>query len=132
MDTVILTADRVHAIMIDCLFKNEELVDRTPPDGAVLVDGVVNKFGLHPERLAAHKAEVETLLAELPDSFRGKNGDSFLNAFLDRNGRHWGEHRDMQALMVLGAGLGLVWVLPREMWRLCPGGVPLFGIKDDV
>lgn len=128
MDTS-LTADRVHTIMLDCLFKTEEIVDGQPPEGAILVDGIVSKFDFHSGRIDANKAAIAALLGQLPASFHDEDGDSFLNACLTKDGTHWGEHRDMQALMVLGAAAGLVWVLPREMWFMCPGNMPAFGVK---
>lgn len=124
-----LTTDRVHAIMLDCLFKAEEIVDGEPPEGAIIVDGIVNKFGFHPGRVDANKAGIASLLGQLPASFHDKDGDSFLNACVTNGGVHWGEHRDMQALMVLGAAADLVWVLPRKMWIICPGNMPVFGVK---
>lgn len=129
-----LTAEAVTAIMADCLYRHDEIAGGKVPDDAVLVEGVVRKYGLHPGRLASHKAEIADLLADLPTEFQpspeGGGGWSFLNACMDKNGRHWGEHRDMEALFVLGiATEQAAWLLPREMWDAMPGGMPYVGIK---
>ena len=121
-----LSGHTIRAILLDCLFKPEELPDPTqPPPGAVIVEGLVNKFGLHPERLEKHRATVVALIAELPAKF--KDGASFLEMTNDRHGRQWTDfHRDMEALLVLGLGLKLM-VLPLPdplTWGIMPGGLP--------
>lgn len=118
-----LTADRVTAVFRDCLHTDDESLD-----GAVIVEGIINKSALHPERLASHRAEIAAMLAELPDEFRksGGGGWSFLNACDDRNGRQWtGLHQTMDQLFQLGIASGLAaYLMPREMWAVMPGGMP--------
>lgn len=123
----VLTAERVEKIMRDCLFKAEEVPNGQPPADAVIVDGLVRKFGLNRQRLESHRAEIVEMLGELPDSFFKEKGGgwTFLNLCNDRNQRQWGEHRDMEALCVLAIGLGLgEFLLDRDMWASFPGGVP--------
>ena len=125
-----LTSSAVQAIMADCLFQSDELppTGNGPPENAVIVDGLVHKFVLHPDRLASHKQEIADLLGELPDQFQpapaGGGGWTFLNACLDRGGRQWGEHRDMEALFCLGIATGQAAWMMREMADVMPGGVP--------
>jgi hypothetical protein len=122
-----LSAENVRAVLTDCLYKEEESVN-----DALYVEGIMRKFGLHPERLKSHEADVREMLAELPDEFMaGKGGGwSFLNMCFDKNNRHWGEHPDMEALIVLGLGLGLAsFPLPRDMWDALPGSMPYVQIN---
>ena len=116
-------------VMSDCLLGKHEVVDNAPKDGIeiVKVEGIMNTFGLHRERLESHREEVAAMLAQLPDTSHAKSGGgmSFLNACVDRDGVQWGEHRNMEVLFVLGVGLGLAkWCLPRSMWSALPGGMP--------
>lgn len=117
-------AEKVMAILMDCLFERTE-----PADSDVLVvDGIVRKFGLHPERLESHRQEVKDILREMPRQFfkvNGGGGWSFLNLCNDKNGNQWGEHLHMEALVVLAIGLKLGrYCLPRNMWNVFPGGMP--------
>lgn len=127
----LIDSERVGDILMDCLFREGE-----PIDGAILVEGVINPFGLHPGRLESHRAEVTEMLQNLPLPFRptsvagGGGGWSFLNACQDANDEQWtGLHRIMDALFVLGIGLKLAtWLLPRDMWSALPGGVPYVAV----
>lgn len=110
------------------LFRESEVVDGKPPKDAVIVQGVVRTFALHPGRLEALRESVVALTMEIvSDKFmRGKgDGASFLELCYDRNGSQWGEHRSVEAFMCLAIGLGLAgYCLPREMWPTLPGSVP--------
>lgn len=125
-----LSADAVTAVMKRVLFTDAELAAAGGgvPDGAVIVDGLVRKFGFHPARVAAEKPAIDSLLAELPDNFKlnGGGGWSFLNGCMDRDGQQWGEQRDVEALVCLGIGAGSAsWVM-KDMANVLPGGVPYF------
>jgi hypothetical protein len=124
----ILTADAVEKIFMDCLYTEEESKGMTePPDDSVIVDGILHKFALHPGRLESHREQVRELLKELPSTFQasGGGGWSFLQACMTIDGDHWGEHRNMEQLFVLGIGLKLAqWLSDRSLWRAMPGGMP--------
>jgi len=127
-----LTRVAVDSIMRDCLYRPDEVPsDGSAPTSAVIVEGAIGKFGLHPVRLASYRDAIAELLAELPDEFQPEAGGwSFLQACVDRHGEQWGEHRDINALFVLAIGVGLgSWCLPREMWYVLPGGMPYFVVK---
>jgi len=123
-----LTAENVRDVICKCLFTHDEMPDaESPPDDAVLVEGIVCTYAFHPQRLEEHKSAIAAMLSELPDEFMtsGGGGWSFLQACVDRDGRHWGEHPAMGALFALGIGAGLArYLLPREFWAVMPGGVP--------
>ena len=120
--------EQVQTILADSLFTDAELGGAEgPPSDVVLVEGIVRKWGFHPDRLEAHKEEVRNILALFPDEFmQGKGGGwSFLNLCNTKDGVQWGEHPDMEALCCLAIGLGLgKWQMPKEMWSIFPGGMP--------
>lgn len=58
-------------------------------------------------------------------------GSSFLNACVDRDGVQWGEHVNVDELVMLGQGIGkLKFCLPRERWDVFPGGMPYIVYLD--
>lgn len=122
-----LDSKSVHETLLACLFDDGE-----PTEGCIVGEGVTKKVGFHPERLEANRSTIETYLAQLPDEFKadGGGGSSFLNACLTKEGTQWGEHSNIEELLLLGTALGAVsYTLPREMWTALPGGVPYFTIK---
>jgi len=130
-----LTAENVRAVATDCLFTDDEYPRGVEvPEGAVVVEGIVNKYGFHPTRLEDHRADVASMLDQLEDSFKtaGGGGMSFLRACYDKDDNHWGEHPTMGLLFGLGIGLGIAhYTLPRDMWPALPGGVPYITIDSD-
>ena len=119
-------AERVNAIIKDCLNGKEE--------GALIIEGLVRKFGFSPAKISEHKEEIRALLNEMPDNFHaGKGGGwSFLNLCMDKAGNQWGEQLDMEALVCLGIAAGMAtWGL-RMMQEFLPGGVPYvtFDIRE--
>lgn len=125
----ILTADRVEEIFRDCLFRDDEDITNR-----VEVEGIINRFGYHPERLESYRQEIYDMLGELEDNFRASAGGgwSFLNACYDKHGRQWtGLHRTMDHLFTLGIGLGLAqYPGNRDLWTAFPGGVPYMVFLD--
>lgn len=120
-----LTSDRVLETMKACLFEDGESID-----AAIKADGIVNTFAFHPKRIEEQKAVIKEMLDELPDSF--KEGMSFLNACITKDGDHWGEHRNMAQLFALGQAAGYVKLLmPRALWQCLPGGMPYFIVNTE-
>jgi hypothetical protein len=126
-------AQQVHDIMMRVLYTNDEVagLDREKdeqPEGMVVVQGLVQDFGFHPERLMAEAENIRTILRKVVvDEFFEKLGWSFVNLCADRDGNQWAEHPTMEALVALSVGLG--WarcVLPRFFWPVLPGGVPYY------
>jgi hypothetical protein len=128
-----LSADAVRDIFKTVLFKPEEVSGGTVPESAVQVQGLVNSYEFHPERIAAAKPAIDEMLSELPDQFHHKRGGgwSFLNACQDKHGAQWGEHRDMEGLVCLGIAAGSASWIMRDMADILPGGVPYFEIHPE-
>jgi len=123
-----LTAESVQEVFFECMFKDGEDTSQ-----AVLVEGIVSKFGFHPGRLAENKEAIHSLLMELPPNFRESDGGgwSFLQACITQTGVQWGEHRNVEQLIALGlASKEVAYLMPREMWSAMPGGMPYFVVKD--
>ena len=121
-----LTAENVWAVFRDCLFKDDEDTAQ-----AVIAEGIMSKFGFHPERLAAHTGDIRSMLDCLSDDFQvsGGGGMSFLNACMTKDDNQWGEHQNMEQLLALGIAIGYARILlPRNMWSVLPGGVPYFSV----
>ena len=133
MNELIIDPQEVEKVFSDCLYKKEEMegVDDVPKD-AVIVEGIVSKFGFHPGRLEEKRKKVIEWLKALPHQFRKNDGGgwSFLNACEQENGVQWtGLHQRMEQLFCLGMGLGLVECqLPRKMWVVLPGRMPYYVI----
>lgn len=148
-----LTAKAVQDVLTKCFYTDAEIgpaVPKEPPVGAVCAEAVRAKYAFHPKRLEAAKPEIAGLLQGLPDLFHeapsklsdgdlirdGRNpggGWSFLNACMTRDDVQWGEHSNVDELLALGVAAGYVrWSMPREMWRVLPGGVPYFIIDKAV
>lgn len=121
-----------------CLYEDHEIVEGKIPTDAVIVEGVINKFGFHPQRLEATRDKVIGWLKQLPLQFRedgpiGGGGWSFLQACMTADGNQWGEHMNMEQLFCLGMGLKLVKCgLPRDVWKTLPGGMPYYSISKQV
>jgi hypothetical protein len=124
-----LSAENVHKIFQDCLFKKEE-----NHEDNIRVEGITCNFGFHPGRLKSNKDKISELVYQLPKEFRKSSeagGHSFLNACVDGDGQQWGEHRNVEQLMVLGVAIGKIeYLVPKEMWGILPGGVPYFRVND--
>lgn len=130
-----LTSGTVMDIVKAVIFKPDEIVDGQTPEGAIKVEGLVNNFAFHPDRIAEAKPQIDALLAELPDNFhRAKGGGwSFLNACQDRNGEQWtGLHQAMEQLICLGIAAGSASWLMRDMADILPGGIPYFEVHPEA
>ena len=119
-----LNATRVTEILKACMFTNAEVANAMPP--YVEANGVHLKAGLHPDRLNHYREEVAALLDELPRTFQGLFGDSFLRMCEDKHGTLWGQHANLDELVALGNALDMVDVYPknRHEWASMPGGMP--------
>lgn len=134
-----LTAENVYTVFADCFYTEAEIGQSLEtkglfPKDAILVDGILSKFAFHPGRVASHRSKVASMLFELPDEFMHDKGmgASFLNACVTKDGEHWGEHKNMEQLFVLGTALKMVRLcLPREMWGALPGSMPFYVVNTE-
>ena len=125
-----LTPQAVDEIALECLFTDDEIAGFVPteekpaPDGAVVVDAIVNKMAFVRERVEKNREKIGSLLDELPTKYA--EGASFLEACYDRHGNQWtGMQRTMASLFALGQAIGRVtFCAPREFWPMLPGGMP--------
>ena len=124
-----LTAKNVEKVFLDCLYSDEEAQKLgEPPDDAVVVEGILARFGFKPDSLDKHSDTIVNFLHQLPDKFQ--IGWSFLNACMDKDDNQWGEHRNVEQLVVLGLAIDKVqYCAPREIWKVMPGGLPYFMVK---
>lgn len=101
---------------------------------AVLVEGIVTKVGFDPARLEANREKVVEILNEMPEQFHEHMGGgwTFLNLAQDKNGVLWGQHQNMEQLVLMAMGLKLAdYLMPRELWSALPGGMPYVVFKTD-
>jgi len=135
-----LNPKNVEDTLLSCLFQGEEAEEahRTGrmPDRAVLVEGIVSKFALDPDKLWEKRFDILSMLNQLPEDFMADKGGGmfFLEACHNKDGEQWtGERRQMENLFVLGMA---IWsaecLMPRELWAVLPGGMPYFVIDVDA
>lgn len=121
-----ITANSVHEILLDCLFREGE-----DTSSAVLVESILgHTVGFNPERLEQHRNTLigfieDISLTFLPDSEGGGGGWSFLKLPFTQSGEQWCEQVTANEFYMLMAALGHARILlPREFWPMLPGGVP--------
>lgn len=124
-----LTAENVHNVFINCLFKEGE-----SQDIFVKAEGVITNVGFHPDRLKNNEGYIQDMLDCLPEAFRKDSGGgwSFLNMCNDKNDEQWADlHQTMDELVCLGLATGkMSYLLPRELWKALPGGMPYLVINN--
>jgi hypothetical protein len=127
-----LDPSRIHAILLDSLFKDDEITEGEIPANSVICEGVIKKVRMNRDRLELHKQEVREMLDDLPDNFKEEIGGgwSFLNACMDKYGNQWRERVNIDELLIIAQGLKLVTIqFPREAWPLLPGAMPYFSVN---
>lgn len=132
----LINPEKVERILKRCFFRGEELkglnAGETPKD-AIVVEGILNKFGFNKERIELSRKEISEMLDQLPDQFYEDTGGgwTFLNMVNDKNGEQWTSyHKVMDELMVLGMAINRIkYLLPRSAWGALPGGMPYFVIS---
>jgi hypothetical protein len=130
-----LTASNVQAILVDCLFKDDEIVDGKPAEGIefVMAHGVMRQFGFHKARLESHREDITEMLRQLEPEFRENSGGgmSFLRMCMTSQGVIWGEHSNCDELVCLGIAIDKCAVILREIMADLPGGVPYIIVKGE-
>lgn len=100
--------------------------------GVIVVESCMQMVACVKERLEARRADVESMLSQLEDSFFETSGGgmSLMSMPFTKDGVQWGEQWQADLLYTLAAGLGLAWfTLPRDLWSRLPGGMPYITIK---
>lgn len=134
--------NRVDEVFRDCLFRPGEappMIEHysEAPEGCVLVVGVRVNCGFHIGRVEQHRAEIASMIEQLPEPFfaEGEKGGgwSFLMGCQLRNGEQWtGLQERVDQLFMLGQAIDRVrCLLPRPLWSALPGGVPYFVILPE-
>lgn len=97
------------------------------PPGGVVVEGIVNTFVFHPERLMEAAPKVKEMLTRIGCLNTNEDGKAFVSLCQEIDGTLWGQHRDMEGLVCLALGLGWAQgVFPREFWSALPAGLPIY------
>lgn len=124
-----LTAKRVRDVFEDCLFKDHEIVNGKPIVDPLVVQGIMRKFGFHPDRIKKHHPEIEMLFSNLSE--KCSEGVSFLCFCYDKYNHLWtGSHPHVEQLVSLGLATGIAeYCAPMEMWAALPGGVPYIKVN---
>ena len=120
-----LTTENVTNVFKKCLFNDNENISNP-----IIAEGITAKFGFNQKRLNSHINDITDMLSQLPKEFQRDSGGgtSFLNACDNANGEQWtGLHEVMELLFMLGLATGNVQCLmPRDMWKVLPGGMPYY------
>lgn len=129
-----LTTENVSNVFTNCLFTEFESEDSVLLSKALISEGVNLKVGFHPDRIKQNKENIISMLDCLPDAFKsGKGGGwSFLNMIEDKNGVQWTSlHAEVDKLLTLGVAVDVMtFLMPRDSWKLFPGGVPYLVITN--
>lgn len=125
-----LTAINVNKIFEDCLFKTEP----KPGTKFIHAQGIVANVGFDPNKIEFYANDIKQLLDNLNENFNESSGGgwSFLEACMTKDNVHWGEHKSVEQLMLLGIASGWVkYLFPREMWNILAGGMPCFVVVNE-
>lgn len=125
----------IEKILSHCLFAKKELKGGKPPDSAVIVKGINNEFGFHPERLEEKRDEIIALLKYLPDEFMSSVGRGWQFCYFDQkkggikgeeDNYKWTESSVItEVLLCLGIGIGVIHFLSeRKDWCEFPENSP--------
>jgi hypothetical protein len=129
-----LTSDNVVEVLKKVLYEGT-LNEGAFPEDLILVEGIVNKYAFHKERLESHREDVYSMCQQLPDEFINGGGWSFLNMCMRDDDVQWtGLHLVQEHLACMAIGLEVGYWVPsqREFWSAFPGSVPYFCVlKND-
>ena len=115
-----LTADNVEKVFSEC--------STSVRNNFIAIEGINNNYIFDKDKIDEYKSEIKNMIYQLPKSFMKDNGggESFLNMCMREDGYQWtGLHVTMEKLMCLGIAAELCkYVVPREMWKVLPCGMP--------
>lgn len=115
-----LNAENVERIFRSCLSDS----DHTTVKG-VMIEAKIDKLEIDKNR-----ADIVSMIRQLPETFTTEMGDSFLNLCMTKDGLLWtGFHQTCDKLVVLGLATGkMLFTYGREFWHVMPGNLPLIRI----
>lgn len=132
-----LTAQRVNELCQRIACTEEEVTPKfmesrlleDKPKNVLIVMGSVFTAAFDKVRLKAAREDIIELWDQLLPHFRfdhESKGASFLDMCVNADREQWGEHPNMESLLLLGIGLGIVRYCfsARNMWQALPGGMP--------
>lgn len=134
-----LVLGMVSEAMREALYSDEECVamgidpkttDTVPP-GGVVVEGVVNTYVFHPQRLMGLAPKVQHLLRLVGCELTPENHPKAFAELMQETDGVVGSY--MECLVCLATGLG--WaksILPRELWDVLPAGLPVYRFNATV
>lgn len=116
---------KVEEIFIDCLYENDVLLDKCN-----IIEGIKMKVAFDPKKVEENKEEINLLLDNIHGKF--KEGWTFLNLCLDKNGNFWtGNHITMEKLLLLGLAIGRIkYCCSKDMWDILPSKMPYIFIME--
>lgn len=127
-----IDAKRVREIFVDSLLPT----NHTDDTKCISVYAITNVFCLDPEKVEKHRAEIYSLMEELPNEFWeepiGQGGFSFIRLPSTKENEQWGEQMNAQELMVLGLASGYMqYLFGPKLWKFLPGAVPFVVIHKE-
>lgn len=126
-----LTAENVQTVFADSLASEQPDPKRRP----LRVEGLFDEFIFDAARLEAHDLAVRSFLSRASTVFYADRGGGHSCLFLGfrRDGTRWGTLQDMERLLALGLGCGVVrFCLERRRWSLFPDGLPFVSLDGDL
>jgi hypothetical protein len=102
-------------------------------ESTVMAEGVRAKEVFSTAKLNEHKNEILSLLLQLPNIFMKSHGKgaSFLKGLDNKDGVIWGDHSDLDNLLILGLATKIIkYNLQRGFWGAFEDGMPYFTVLD--
>ena len=98
--------------------------EKVETNNNICVKGIIHDYCFDKKKINEYQSDIESMLECLPDEF--KEGWSFLNLCLDKDGNQWTSfHLTMEHLVVLGIAIErVVFPFPRDVWDVLPGCMP--------
>jgi len=117
-----------YAAHVDAMVKHSLFSQGEEERDRVIVDGFVQTFAFHRDRLEANRSAIKILIRDVVDDtflLGGGGGNTAIYLTVDRTGQNWADQATAEAFFCLAAGLGLAtYSVPRELWVAMPGGMP--------
>ena len=130
---MMLDAKEIHEVFMDCFYEDEE-IDQAELEGGEMtpllkLEGCMVNVGFDPARVQKNQEKIEAFLNEVPNIFY--TGANFTMLYMDKDGNHWGEHKNCDELLILGLAIDRFhYLLPREVWKALPGGMPYIKLDE--